>query len=98
MKLSSLKIGATTIVAANEAGTLLDFIKEQTNIDLTKLVHKKQTHPRKYLAVDMKYDWNEPSKDFQTLLNLEKKHKDFFTIEPNGGLGIALVYGPKLKS
>ena len=97
-----MKIGQTTIVAApaisKQAKALLDFIKEQTNLDLMPLVHEKQAHPRRYLGVDMRYNRMQPSEEFRSLLQLENRYgKDYFSISDNGGLGIALVYGPKFK-
>lgn len=33
-----------------------------------------------------------------TIMQLENRYgKDYFSISDNGGLGIALVYGPKFK-
>lgn len=97
MKISSMKIGATVLVIAEAQEqklrkALLDFIKDQTNVDLTSLVHERQSKPRRFLGVDMQYD----SEEARPLKQLENRYKDFFKISPNGGFGIALVYGPKL--
>lgn len=77
---------------------LLSFIKDQIGIDLAPLVHEKQTKPNTYLAVDMEADYFNPSKEYRLLRDLETKYKGgYFTIADNGGLGIALMYGPKIK-
>jgi len=84
---------------SKQAKELLAFIKDQTKLDLTPLVHEKQAHPRRYLGVDMRYDRMQPSEDFRALLQLENRYgKGYFEISDNGGLGIALVYGPKLTT
>ena len=98
---AELEIGQTKIVGApalsKQAKALLAFIKEQTNLDLLPLVHEKQAHPRRYLGVDMRYNRMQPSEEFRLLLQLENRYgKDYFAISDNGGLGIALLYDPKL--
>ncbi len=73
---------------------LLDLIKDQMNLDLTSLVHDKQPKPRTYLGVNLRWDCFETSMEVRQLQALETK--GYFSIQPNGGLGIALVFGPKL--
>jgi hypothetical protein len=87
------------VVAAKKdyAGKLISYVKDKINLDLKPLLHEKQPKPKLYLAVDMKYDSFSPSKELRSLLELEKAYKHFFKIESNGGLGIALMYGPKIK-
>lgn len=83
----------------NNREKLIAFIKHQINIDISPLIHKDQSHPRRYLGIDLEYDYFVPNKIFRALLGLEQDYKSqYFKISPNGGLGIALVYGPAIKN
>jgi hypothetical protein len=99
-----MKIGQTKIVSApvlsKQAKALLAYIKDQTNLDLMPLVHEKQAHPRRYLGIDLGYSGGaETSRELMALKKLEGEYGGgFFKISDNGGLGIALVYGPKLTA
>jgi hypothetical protein len=74
--------------------TLIEFIKKQTNIDLSKYVDDKYSK-RTYLNVD----WKKIPKDEQNLIRrlASANGGQRFSLSDNGGLGMALVYGSKLQ-
>ena len=74
--------------------TLIEFIKKQTNIDLSKYVDDKYSK-RTYLNVD----WKKIPKDEQNLIRrlASTNGGQRFSLSDNGGLGMALVYGSKLQ-
>lgn len=73
---------------------MIDFVKKQTNIDLTKVLEPREAKSRTYLGVHLEdLSRNQRNEVIRTL----KRYGRNTRIEDNGGLGYAIYYDKKNK-
>lgn len=66
---------------------MINFIKQQTNIDISKYIEDKAGHPKTYLGVHIEDMPEKQQKILRTLMEKKGVHIGF-----NGGFGYVLYY------
>ena len=84
----------STKIILNNKNEMIDFVKKQTNIDLTKVLEPRTANSRTYLGVHLEdLSINQRNEVIRTLKSYGRNTR----IEDNGGLGYAIYYDKKKK-